>query len=192
MARPKQIDDRTIENLIKCFFATYNGKINKVTYAAITKYIKENGYPKYDIHTLIRNKTLKSFIDTIKNSQDEQTEAQLFVYRPINFDDFFATYNTKRAQIEALMQRDSYYQSITVAATRVIEQRNEAYKTIEKLKEELAAKEKETEEILSLVKSKSVLNNNQQRQLKACTKYLKNTVYPEYCDALQSAASGRR
>ena len=69
MARPKQIEDNVLLNLIKKYFnEECQGNAKKLKASEVTKYINANGYPDYPATTLRRTPVAMAYIGELKSS----------------------------------------------------------------------------------------------------------------------------
>ncbi len=185
MARPKQIDDSKLLNLIERFFREEcRGDSRKLKYEDIAKYIQKNGYPDYKATSLRRDTTAKTYIDNFKNQTKEATVTTVSTYKTLDVEEFINNNRTPDRLKRSLTELDAYYKSVADSAAQIFNEYNTLLKKYEELKaalEESRNTQKDTEErskdshseVIALKKEIKVLNS-----------VINTYVYPEIANEL--------
>ena len=177
MARPKQIEDDVLLDLIKKFFNDEcRGNIKKLKASEIVKYINANGYPDYPATTLRRTPIKATVVDEhyVTSVSYQTIDAALLV-------------NTNRSRdtlIKAITDRDNYYKMIADSAAQTFER----YNTLSRKYDTEVIARKKSEDTVSTLKELNSENKNRiqelEKELKAYKSVVETYVYPEIANEL--------
>ena len=171
MARPKQIEDDVLLDLIKKFFNDEcRGNIKKLKASEIVKYINANGYPDYPATTLRRTPIAMKYIEELKATID----AALLV----------DSNRSRDTLIKAITDRDNYYKMIADSAAQTFER----YNTLSRKYDTEVIARKKSEDTVSTLKELNSENKNRiqelEKELKAYKSVVETYVYPEIANEL--------
>lgn len=185
MARPKQIDDSELLNLIERFYREEcRGDVKKLKYEEIAKYIQNNGYPDYKATSLRRDSTAKTYIENFKNQTKKASVTTVSTYKTLDIEEFINNNRTPDRLRRSLTELDAYYKSVADSAARIFNEYNALVKKYEEMKdalEESRIVQKDTverskdshSEVIALKKEIKVLNS-----------VINTYVYPEIANEL--------
>ena len=179
MPRNKIISDDELRKLITDYFDTHcGGDGNKLKYPAIAKYVAENGYPSYSVQTLRRNQTIRDYIDNIKAAADNKQYSLLVPFEPLDTTEFLNRHRTRDSLVQALMQRDLYYQRVAESAVHFNGQYKALQKQRDKIEDELVASQHQVRELTKKISQQAArlaaLSAENEKLRAVITKY----VYP--------------
>lgn len=119
MARPKQIEDDVLLDLIKKFFNDEcRGNIKKLKASEIVKYINANGYPDYPATTLRRTPIATKYIEELKATVVDEHYVTSVSYQTIDAALLVDSNRSRDTLIKAITDRDNYYKMIADSAAQ--------------------------------------------------------------------------
>lgn len=185
MARPKQIDDTIIIDLIKEFYQNEcHSDARKLKYEDVTRYINKNGYPEYAAPSLRRNKAARTYIDSLKERTQKTIISTVTAYKTLDVDEFIRNNRGIGDLKRSLTELDAYYMSIADSASQIFNEHNALVTKCEDTKARL-------DEVVSELKvSKDTLNEyhreniSLRKEIKALNAVIDTYVYPEIANEL--------
>ena len=151
MARPKQIDDQILLDLIKKYFnEECKGDPKKLKAVDVAKYINRNGYPDYPVTTLRRTPAAMEYIDSLKKSLTEDAYIKLVSYQTIDAEQFLRQNRSHDQLVKAITERDCYYKTVADSAVIYMDKYHSLYDKYEasvRTNEALTERIKELEEL---------------------------------------------
>ena len=170
MARPKQIEDDVLLDLIKKFFNDEcRGNIKKLKASEIVKYINANGYPDYPATTLRRTPIATKYIEELKATVVDEHYVTSVSYQTIDAALLVDSNRSRDTLIKAITDRDNYYKMIADSAAQTFER----YNTLSRKYDTEVIARKKSEDTVSTLK-----------ELKAYKSVVETYVYPEIANEL--------
>lgn len=185
MARPKQIEDAVLLDLIKEYFDKECGKNGKrIKTSEVVRYINNHGYPDYQVTTLRRTPAAMGFIkqlEELKNNDEYMVSA---TYQTIDASLFVDTHRSREALIKAITDRDTYYKTVADSAVLAIKTHN---KLAADYNNEVAVREAfeaRVQELETQLKESADRCKALEKTLKAYEDVIDTYVYPEIANTL--------
>ncbi len=187
MARPRQIDDTTLLNLIEQFFIhECKGNPTLLKKPEIAQYVCHMGYPGYAVTTLRRNKVACDYIDSLKAKEKDKTISLLSAYKTLDAENFVRSHRDKSSLIKALTELDCYYKTIVDSSITAIKEYKSFLAKTESLQSSLVDAQLVIQDLTETVGGLK----NQIKELNTENERLKNIVedyvYPDICNELLS------
>lgn len=185
MARPKQIEDDVLLDLIKKFFNDEcRGNIKKLKASEIVKYINANGYPDYPATTLRRTPIAMKYIEELKATVVDEHYVTSVSYQTIDAALLVNTNRSRDTLIKAITDRDNYYKMIADSAAQTFER----YYTLSRKYDTEVIARKKLEDTVSALKELNSENKKRiqelEKELKAYKSVVETYVYPEIANEL--------
>jgi hypothetical protein len=185
MARPKQIEDDVLLDLIKKFFNDEcRGNIKKLKASEIVKYINANGYPDYPATTLRRTPIAMKYIEELKATVVDEHYVTSVSYQTIDAALLVNTNRSRDTLIKAITDRDNYYKMIADSAAQTFER----YNTLSRKYDTEVIARKKLEDTVSALKELNSENKKRiqelEKELKAYKSVVETYVYPEIANEL--------
>ncbi len=182
MARPKQIEDDVLLDLIKKFFNDEcRGNIKKLKASEIVKYINANGYPDYPATTLRRTPIAMKYIEELKATVVDEHYVTSVSYQTIDAALLVNTNRSRDTLIKAITDRDNYYKMIADSAAQTFER----YNTLSRKYDTEVIARKKLEDTVSALKELNSENKKRiqelEKELKAYKSVVETYVYPRNC-----------
>ena len=187
MARPKQIDDKTLLSLIEQFFIhECKGNPKMLKKPEIAQYIANQGYPGYVVTTLRRNKLACDYIDSLTKQEKDKRLITLATYKTLDVENFLATHRGKPALTKALTELDCYYRTIADSSVAAMKE----YKTLkskeESLQSSLMDAKLEIQQLSQDVYDLKLRIKELTAEKKRLGEIVEDYVYPDICCELLS------
>ena len=162
MARPKQIEDDVLLDLIKKFFNDEcRGNIKKLKASEIVKYINANGYPDYPATTLRRTPIATKYIEELKATVVDEHYVTSVSYQTIDAALLVDSNRSRDTLIKAITDRDNYYKMIADSAAQTFER----YNTLSRKYDTEVIARKKSEDTVSTLKELNSENKNRIQEL---------------------------
>ena len=185
MARPKQIEDSVLLELIKKYFdEECNYNVKKLKASEITKYINTHGYPDYQASTLRRTPAATDYIESLKKLTGEKHYVTVVAYQTVDAAALVETNRSKDKLIRAITERDLYYKEVADSAAYHFEKYGKLQKEYEVQKgENLFLTNRVTELEGQVFNCKSEIKQLK-ADLKARNTVIDTYIYPEIANTL--------
>lgn len=135
MPKKKEIPDQLFIKLINDFYVLEcNSDPNKLKLPKITEYVNKNGYPKYKVTSLRRNKPIRDYIDSITTAASDNNFKIVASYKTLDIESFLSTNKTHNSLVKALSKLNTYYKTLADAAIQIHNKNKKLEQDINKLK----------------------------------------------------------
>lgn len=185
MPRKKTIDDKELIALINEFLSgPCNGDARKLKFPAIAEYVRQHGYPDFEVTTLRRTPAARNHIESLQSSDEAVKVANLVSYRSIDIPALLEANPTRPSLIKALTDIDMYYKTAADTAAMIIAKDSEKTEKIAELEDDLRLK---TDAIAKLENTVAALKSELREKTVECNglrDYIKDYVYPEIASEL--------
>ncbi len=185
MARPKQITDEQLLQLIDEFFSKEcQGKTQSLKLPAIAEYVASHGFEGYRVESLRRNNYARSYIDSLSQNKDNTAHALVVAYRTLNVSQFLDKNPTRSSLIKSLTELDTYYHRIADAASLLSQKETILADDNNRLKAENETLKSENKENSSLIQEQTRQIRALKKEIKALRAVVNDYVYPEIANEL--------
>lgn len=185
MARPKQIEDQVLLDLIKRYFnEVCNENPKKLKAVDIAKYINKNGYPDYPVTTLRRTPAAMEYIESLKKSLTDDAYIKLVSYQTIDAEQFLRQNRSHGQLVKALTELDCYYKTVADSAIIYMDKYHVLYNKYETVKRENEVLTEKNKELESLNKSYNGEKKTLKFELEIYKSIVDTYVYPEIANEL--------
>lgn len=185
MARPKQIEDSVLLDLIKQYFYEECGaNVKKLKISEIVLFINNHGYPTYPATTLRRTPAAIEYIEQLKQTVKNDDYITCVSYQTIDATELLRSHTSRDSLVKAITERDTYYKKVSDAAARSFDQYNRILADLEKETEARKNLEQCVADLESQLEDSMSQNREQQTRLRAYKRVLDDYVNPDIAEML--------
>lgn len=187
MARPKQIDDKTLLEYIDEYFTTVcQSDPAMLKFPEVTKYIASRGFPGYRVESLRRNQTARAHIEKLASENRDERHRIICTHKTLDVDSFLNNNRGLSALKRALTQLDAYYGELAKAAAPLFAENSEQKKKTDALKAELKKCQEEKRALEEKNEELKETNRQLTKQDKVYQTVIRDYVYPDIANQILS------
>lgn len=185
MAKPKQIEDNVLLDLIKQYFYEECGAdVKKLKTSEIVLYINNHGYPTYPATTLRRTPAATEYIAQLKQTVQNDNYIKCVSYQTLDVTEFLRSHPSRSSLVKAITERDTYYKSIADAAVQSFDRYNKIFASYEKETEIRKSLEQQFADLEVQLENIKRQNRELEKMLKSYKNVVDTYVNPAIADSL--------
>ena len=185
MARPKQIEDSVLLDLIKqYFYEECAANVRKLKVSEIVLYINNHGYPTYPATTLRRTPAAMEYIEQLKQTVINDDYITCVAYQTIDVTELLRSHTSRDSLIKAITERDTYYKTVADAAAQSFDRYNRILADLEKETEARKTLEHRVSELELQLEESMNQKREQQKMLQIYKRVLDDYVNPDIAEML--------
>lgn len=189
MSRHRLISVEELTDLLyRCHSENLLSGRKKILIPEFGEYVRAHGYPQIQDNRIRRYPEIREEIEKLNKGSEEAAISPGAVYQTLDPDSFFQKNNTPEKLKKAILQRDQYYEEVSIMAGKVLDQSREMDTENQKLKDQLQKAKAECRTNETARKEAEYSEREQKKKsdqiLKRTRKLLNEYLYPGIAAAI--------
>lgn len=189
MGRKKLISDTELLAKVEEFVVRQcDGDANRFRVPEFGNYLRQSGYPQIPNHLIRRRQIVSDKLTSLKQSTSTEDQAVVTTFKNLDVESFLEKNHSQAALKRSLVERDSYYKSMSDSALRLVREGRTLIDTNEQQVAQIRDFKHKNEELnAQITKQQADIKslNEENSKLRAI---IADNVYPEIANELLKSA----
>ncbi|MFC6254066.1 hypothetical protein ACFP1H_05650 [Secundilactobacillus hailunensis] len=189
MGRKKLISDTELLAKVEEFVVRQcDGDANRFRVPKFGDYLRQNGYPQIPDHLIRRRQIVSDRLTSLKQSTRTEDQAVVTSFKNLDVESFLEKNHSQVALKRSLVERDTYYKTVSDSALRLVRKGKNLINTNEQQVDQIADFKHKSEELNAQIAEQQADIKSLNEENSKLRTIIADNVYPEIANELLKRA----